>query len=154
MATTLTIGGVAINPARYPIGPLVAYSKGGVPSLTVSRRGGKLPGLPDPWVGKEAVLQVTGTTYFRGDVETGPQPEYADGLGWVLAYRALGLEGRADKVPVTDDNTGLDTCGFNLDENDPSYIASRAGRTVGQVLSDVLTMVTNSANLSLYGLGA
>src|SRR5512135_890974 len=151
--TTLTIGGDAIDLAAYPLGTLVAYARDGIPSLSLYRRGGALPGLPDPWLGQPVVLTINGTTYFRGDVVS-VSPDYeADGPGWVLAYQCLGLRYRGNLVPLTDENTGLDTAPFNLQPEDPAYLASRAGRSVGQILAAVLTMPTNAANLSGLGLG-
>src|SRR5512135_3855566 len=151
--TTLTIGGDAIDLAAYPLGTLVAYARDGIPSLSLYRRGGALPGLPDPWLGQPVVLTINGTTYFRGDVVS-VSPDYeADGPGWVLAYHCLGLRYRGNLVPLTDENTGLDTAPFNLQPEDPAYLASRAGRSVGQILAAVLTMPTNAANLSGLGLG-
>jgi hypothetical protein len=149
--TTLTIGGKAIDLAAYPLGKLVAFAKDGIPSLSLYRRGGVLPGLPDPWLGKPVVLTINDTTYFQGDVVS-VSPDY-ERIGWVLAYQCLGLRYRGNLVPFTDDNTGLDTAPFNLQPEDPSYIASRAGRTVGQILTAVLTMATNATNLNNVGLG-
>src|SRR5262249_53070580 len=46
------------------------------------------------------------------------------------------------------------TCYFNCNRADGSlYIPSRSGRTVGQVVADVLGMARNSTSLAAHGLG-
>jgi hypothetical protein len=51
MATTLTIGGTAVNLNRViALGRLTVFTRGGYPTLSFSRRGGKLPTVPDPYL--------------------------------------------------------------------------------------------------------
>jgi hypothetical protein len=151
----LTIAGSTINldnvNACIVRGKL--WTRDGTPDLLIQRRGIALPGLPDPWLTKEVTLSYSGTMYFKGDM-VDVEPTRDDRLGWVLNYTALGLRYRADRVPVTDDNTTTDTVAYNLASDDPNYIASRAGRTVGQIITDVLTQTTNATRLNAVGIGA
>jgi hypothetical protein len=156
---TLTIDGSAVDLdlELVSLGPFTAYSRGGHASLTLYRRGGALRTLPDPWAAKAVTLSLDDGSgpvlSFSGDVVSGPEAEHHDDVGWVQAYQCLGLTDRADRVPVTDDNTGLDSIPFNQQPESPSYLAARAGRTVGQILTTVLTMKTNAQNLGALGIG-
>jgi hypothetical protein len=152
MATTLTIGGTAVDLARLiALGRLTAFTRGGYPTLSFSRRGGKLPTVPDPYLGKEAVLAIDGTAYFRGDVVSA-HPDYQDGFGWVISYQCHGLRHRGDRCAYTDPATGTDSSGYNLTPEDPAYSPARAGRTVGQILADALAGTDNVAALAAAGL--
>lgn len=170
--TTMTIGGASVNltlPSTVAngqqcvLGRMVAFVKDGIPTLTFYRRGRHLvPNLgesaypinsTDAWLGKKVVLSIEGTVRFQGDVVSS-NPHYENRVGWVVAYQALGLRYRGNMIPFTDDNTGLDTTMFNQQPEDPSYNAARAGRTVGQILQDVLSSSTNAINLYNMGLGA
>ncbi len=154
MSTVLMIAGSPVAvPTDVILGKLVAFSAGSYSSLSFFSRAVALPGLPDPYLGKTVSLTVNGTTYFTGDVTHGPDAQYDDRWGWVLGYQCMGLRNRADWVPHTDSNTGTDTSGFNLQPEDPGFIPSRAGRTVGQILTACLTMTANAVALSSYGIG-
>lgn len=150
--TTLKIGGQDVSLRRVVLGRLSAFVKDGIPSLTFHQRGGPLPGLPDPWLGKDVVLRINQQIYFQGDVASA-SPHYDNTLGWVIAYQCLGLRFRGNTVPYTDENTGTDSTGFNLQPDDPSYLAAFAGRSVGDIIKTSLTMPTNAENLKLRGLG-
>lgn len=150
--TTLKIGGQDVNLRRVVLGRLSAFVKDGIPSLTFYQRGGPLPGLPDPWLGKDVVLRIDQQIYFQGDVAS-TSPHYDNTLGWVIAYQCLGLRFRGNTVPYTDENTGTDSTSFNLQPDDPTYIAAFAGRSVGDIIKVSLTMPTNAENLRLRGLG-
>jgi hypothetical protein len=152
--TTLTIGGSAVAlPGAVALDRLVVYTRGGIPTLSFSVRGGPLVGIPDPYLAKPCVLAISGTTQFTGDVLS-MHPDRNPALGWVRQYQALGIRNRGDWFPHTDSVTLSDTSTYNLsaDNQQPDYLASRAGRTVGQILTDVLTMATNAANMATYGL--
>lgn len=150
--TTLEIGGQNVNLRRVVLGRLSAFVKDGIPSLTFYQRGGPLPGLPDPWLGKAVVLRIDNQIYFQGDVSSA-LPHHDHTLGWVVAYQCLGLRFRGNTIPYTDENTGTDSTSFNLQPDDPTYIASFAGRSVGDIIKMSLRMPTNAENLRLRGLG-
>lgn len=90
------------------------------------------------------------TLRFVGDVVSVDPRK--DGL-WSFHYHCEGIKARGDRFPVTDANSGTDRVAFNLDSQDPAYIASRAGRTCGQAILSAMEMPTNQANLSASGLG-
>jgi hypothetical protein len=152
--TSITIGGssVAIPGAIIP-GSLIPFARGGFPTFSFLTRGGALPPLPNPYLAKEIRVTINSVLRFVGDV-TAAHPSYQDGLGWVISYSCRGAAARLMRFPHTDSNTGLDSSAYNLNLDDgPSYIASRAGRTIGQILSDVLTMPDNAARLTGLGVG-
>lgn len=155
MADVLTINGSTINLVTFnaTLDRLVPYAKGGIPELQISRIVGKLAALPDPWSGKAVTLTMGGTSVFAGDV-VGYADRYDDDAGWVRSYQCLGLRNRADYIPITDSNSLTDTSTFNLPGDDPDFIGSRAGLTTGQIVTQVLTMVTNASTLSSAGIGA
>ena len=156
--STLAIGGSSVSIPRdaLPL-RLGATAKGSYPTLTFAVRGKPLPtsGV-GPYLGKEAVLTVNGVVRFKGDVLfQGPQFQGSGGL-IVQTYQCHGLESRANRFPHTDSNTGVDSSAYNLalDNQQSDYIAARAGRTVGEILADVLTMDANAAALDAAGIGA
>lgn len=156
---------------------------GAVPVLTIQRRGialqnGTAAGLlgsessvrpdggpGDPWLGARirwlnGATYGTATLFFTGDV-IAVNPHFDQHLGWVLTYTCAGLRNRLDWFPHTDQATGLDVSAFNLTPTDPNYDPSRAGRTVGQIISTCLLMTAdgslenpgNVANLKAQGIG-
>ena len=151
MATTLTIGGSSVSLTAYQLGTLVAYSRGSYATLSLYQRGGVLP-TTYTFVGHEAILSIAGTVRFKGDVISA-HPEYHPQLGWVVAYRAVGLRWRGDRFPHTDSATGIYTSLYNMSYEDPLYDGTRAGRTIGQILADVITMSANGAALTSKGIG-
>lgn len=152
MADVFTVGGVTLDPTLDDFVPLRFSERFGTnPSLTLQRRGIALPGLPDPWLGKTATWTHNSTLYFTGDVVS-VVPLYT-AIGWTLTYQCLGFRNRLDWFPHTDSNSGIDTSTYNLMLEDPNYIPARAGRTVGQVLTDVLTMADNATAIDAAGLG-
>jgi hypothetical protein len=124
----------------------------GTPTLSFAARGGALPVDADPYLGKECELVVDSTTRFKGDVVS-VNVAFDARLGWIRQYQAHGLRARGDKVPVTDETLLTDVSPFNLRPEDPEYRAGRAGRTAGEIIADVLTMVANATALDAYGLG-
>lgn len=153
MSDVFTIGGTAVDLEAMDAIPIRFQERfGSIPTLTLQRRGVALQATPDPWLGKAVTWSHDGTTYFSGDVVS-VSPSYQDDLGWAFTYQCLGLRNRLDYFPHTDSNTGIDTSPYNLTLEDPSYDAARAGRTVGQVLTDVLTMPANGAALVAAGVG-
>ncbi len=152
MSTILTIGGSTITMSILSIWPKqLTYRFRGYSSLTLERRGGPLQTLPDPYLGKPLVLAMSGATVHAGDI-TDMDPHYTE-IGWVTTYQCRDLKARCDRVPLTDSNTLTDTAAFNLQFDDPLVIASRQGRTAGQIVTEVLTMVGNATNLNARGVG-
>jgi hypothetical protein len=152
MSTTVTIGGTPVAcPNAIVPDKLNVYVKGGVESFSFYTRGGALPAT-DPYLGQSIVVAIGGTTYFTGRVVS-VNPEYR-GIGWVRSYQSIGLRGLGDFIPLTDPTLLTDSSTFNLVPEDPNYQAGRAGRTVGQILTTVLTALDNATNLNAYGIGA
>ena len=149
-----TIGGATVDLGAMDALP-VGFSErfGTIPTLTLQRRAIALPGLPDPWVGKSVTWTHDGMLFFSGDV-VGVVPSYHENVGWVLTYQCLGSRNRGDFFPHTDAGTGIDVSVYNAQPEDAiNFNLARAGRTVGQILADVLTMPANAANLTAVGLG-
>lgn len=154
MSTVFKIAGSTVSvPGTVILGKFIPYSVGSYPTLSFFVRGGPLPALPDPYLGKTATLAIGGTTYFTGDVTHGPDCDYDQVHGWVQVYQCTGYRVRLDYFPHTDSNDGTDTSGFNLQPEDPGYIVSRAGRSVGQILTTCLTMQTNANSANAAGIG-
>lgn len=152
MSTVLTIDSSTVTMSALNSYPMrLDMRHRDVSTLTIRRRDGQLPGLPDPWLGKTVSLAINSTTYFTGDV-VDAMPQYGS-IGWETVYVCRCLRARGDMVPVTDDNTLTDTAAYNLQPDDLNYIASRAGRTVGEIITDVLEMDDNSTALDAKGLG-
>jgi len=128
------------------------YAKDGYPMLSFARSIGALTSGPDPWDAQPVTLTQDGTLIFSGD--TGSHlTHYDDHLGWVREWTCYGLAKRAEYIPMTDSNTLTDTARFNVASDDPDFIASRAGRTMGQIVADVLEMSQNKVALSAVGIG-
>lgn len=129
-----------------------------MPELHFSRLLGALSSLPDSWSAQPVTLTqhlYNGSTYsdvvvFAGDV-VGYVDRYMEGLGWVREYRAMGLLQRANYIPITDSYSLTDTSTWNLPGDDPMFIGSRAGQTVGQIVSAILLMSENAAPLQAAG---
>src|SRR5262249_4038980 len=90
---------------------------------------------------------------FSGQI-VGYIDRYLTDVGWTREYRAMGLRNIADYIPVTDVNTLTDTCTYNLPGDDPNFIGSKAGLTVGAIVTAILTMTTNANPLTAAGIGA
>ncbi len=156
MADVLTINSATINLATYnaTLDRLVPIVKSGIPELHFSRILPALAALPDAWSGKTCSLTMgSGTLVFAGSI-VGYVDRFMEPFGWVREYRALGLRNLADYVPNTDAVTLTDTSLFNLPGDDPLFVGSRAGLTVGQIIGQILTMNTNASALNAYGVGA
>jgi hypothetical protein len=149
----LTIGGSVVSLSLYNAWPVqLSLRYQSYSTLTIQRRGGALPGLPDPWLGKPVILSIGGVNYFQGDVVS-VDPSFGS-IGWINIYQCLDLKRRCDLVPMTDSNTLTDSAAYNLSPEDVLAIPSRQGRNVGQILTDVLTMVDNAKALNAHGVGA
>jgi hypothetical protein len=157
MSTVIAIGGVTVTglPRGLVAGRLVFYSKGSNGTFSFSVRGGPLPTLPNAYTGKSITVTVDGTLRFTGEVASGPHISNVKGLGWVSSYQCFDLRWLGDKLRHRDSNNDADQSAYNVSrDNDPqNWIATRAGRTVGQILTDVLTMPANANALNAYGIG-
>lgn len=150
--TTVKIDGNDVSPTASGLFPSrLTLRLGGISTLTLVRQGGSLPPLPDPWLGKPIELRIDGILRFVGDI-TDADPQYS-AFGWIVNYQCRDLRARGDRVPFTDSNTTSDTASWNLEPDDSLWQAPRSGRTVGQILSDALTMTDNAANLNSKGIG-
>jgi hypothetical protein len=153
MSTVLQINGAAIDrkSQKVTIGDCYPYVKDGYPTLTFARTGITLASGPDPFDGKTVTLIQDGVTIFAGD--TGSHLTHHDPqLGWVREWTCYGLAKRAEYIPVTDSNTLTDTSRYNTPSDDPDDIPSRDGRSMGQIVAEVLEMPQNSAALAAAGL--
>ena len=117
--------------------------------------GGSLGDDPAEFTGRGVKLLV--------DTGSGPVVRFAGRIvddhtslaPWTsVSYRALGLRYLGDRVPHTDHTTGSDASSWNLDPTDTLYDASKAGRTLGEILTDCLSFPANAAGLDAYGVGA
>ena len=124
-------------------------------SFAFGVRGGALPTSGDPYTGKAVTVTINGTLRFSGECLAPAAPEYAEHVGWVRMYQCLGLRCLGDWVRRTDSNNGSDRSSYNMsaDNQGSEYIAARAGRTIGQILTGVLTMTVNANALNAYGIG-
>lgn len=155
---TLTVGGTTktLPAPDFFLGDLVVYSKDGQPSLSFWTIGLQLT-RTDPYVGKSITLSADSgsgsTLIFSGTVLSAPIA-YRQGIGWVRQYSARGTQYQADLYPVTNSNTGGDTWVWNADPDDSlNYVASRAGRSVGQILFELFSDPTIATQLSGANVG-
>ncbi len=125
-----------------------------MPTLSFVIRGGPLvaPGLDPYRIATVSYTLPDGTALFTGDVYSS-SVAHDGNLGWIREYHCKGLRARADYIPMTDEVSLTDTARFNLEDDDPDVILSRQGRTVGQVVLDVLEMATVRAALVAAGIG-
>lgn len=151
--TTVTIGGTPVDVPR-DVRPLQlrTFARGSYPTFTFAARGPLLEAGDDPYMGQAVVVTVNGTVRFKGRVEScSHQPQ------WTRTYQCLGLRSDADHVRNIDAlSGGGDTSVYNAapDNDQLAYLAGRAGRTVGQILSDRLREPEVAAALDALGLGA
>jgi hypothetical protein len=154
MSTVLTIGGTTISRDLYYLNSVDLFGRGATPTFRFSQWGGKLSDLTN-WDNQEVTLTEGGTLIFKGDTVNHLDHFDEAQLGWVREWTALGLINRSYRVPVTDSNTLTDTATYNMTPADGRlYVPSRAGRTVGQIVADVLEMTTNATALAAHGIGA
>lgn len=152
---SLVIDGSTINrtSANITITRMTPHIRGGIPEFHFARRGIALASPPDPYVTKSITYTLDGTLYFSGDV-VDFYDHYDTHLGWVREYTCLGLLQRAQYIPVTDSLTSTDTCRYNVAPDDPAVVPARQGRSIGQIVADVLTMTANATAFNAAGIGA
>lgn len=152
MTSVLTINGTsytASQRASKASGPILLdrweWSYDGIDTLEFHETGVVLPGS---WTtGKSVSWSQSGTTYFNGVIT---EKHFNHGRDkWSIGYTCLGYKYLANLIPVTAvDGTGVQA--YNLPPDDPDYLASYAGKTVGQILTDVFTQ--HSSLLSAQGI--
>ena len=89
----------------------------------------------------------SGTLRFTGDIVSVEPAMGPTGRTW--GYRALGLENRANQIPVT----GTDGSGvivYNLPAEDEDYIQANSGQSIGDIVDAVLT--SHASELTAAGI--
>ena len=159
MAESFKVNGSTVDrtAASIEIVQVRPYSKESLPSLTFAIRGSTSCAITNPATDPYSFAEIeyidaTGTIHFKGDTQQASR-RWEAGIGYVYEYPCLGLKKRADYVPVTDSVTLTDTIRYNLPSDDPDVIRSRQGRTLGQIVADVLEMPTIRDGLIAVGIG-
>lgn len=101
--------------------------------------------------GQSVSITVNGTAVFTGDVEHYSQNP--SDHGWIAAFSASGLKTRAARVPTTGGD-GSGQAIYNRAPDDPDYVSSDAGLTVGQIVQRVLEISDTATALDALGVGA
>ncbi len=152
MSTTLKINDELVSMAEYQVWPSrLGLRLEGISTLTLTRKGGPTVKPADSLLGKSVQLLWDSTPIFAGDI-VDLDHQYTS-LGWQILYQCRDLRNRADRFPFTDENTLTDSAVFNLPSDDPLYLASRAGKNVGEIVRACLTMTQNAAALDSAGIG-
>ena len=153
MATVITIDGSPVVCADA-VPKRLNLPLGGVPTFVFESPGGPLPTGAYPHLNKSIEVEVDSTTYFVSEVED-CEPRFT-AMGWVRTYNCVSLRGMGDRVAHRDGNSGGETSTYNgSPDNDPyNYLPSRAGKEVGEIIADILTMQTNADALDALGIGA
>lgn len=100
--------------------------------------------------GMPVSLTVDGTTVFVGDLDNYNQS--TTDQGWMVSCTATGLKTRAARVPVTGTD-GSGTLVYNRPPNDPDYVSSGAGLSVGQIVERALEVSTTATALNALSVG-
>lgn len=135
MSSVLTIAGATIDrvAARVVLNRLT-LSLDRPDELEFTELGANLPGAFAPEAA--VTLTIDGTTSFSGWVFSRAPDSFGVGPGRV-GYRCLGLSYGASMVPITaSDGTG--TMAFNLPVTDPNYVPTQSGKSVGDIIKQVL----------------
>lgn len=136
--SVLTIAGSAVDFAATDcvLSELEIDIDRGADTLQFAQRG---VALPPTWHGGQAVeLEVDGTLVFSG-VIVSEAPRFDERLGYVRSYKAESLAYLANLIPVTSPYDSTNVIRYNLPADDPDYVPSLAGQTVGQILAAVVT---------------
>ena len=153
MSRVLTINGSTINlddsANNIVLRDCTLYVKGGYPTLNFTERGVGIHPVND-YMGQPVTLTIDGTLRFSGDVVS--RSRQATQIGYIYQYQCIGLRNRGDNLPFTDENTGADFANFNLRVDSSDFDISRAGKSIGEILTTVLQWTTNAANLSSCGI--
>jgi hypothetical protein len=113
------------------------------------------PGMPlAPGVQVQLVVSYSDGTSpsikFTGDLQRPQKRDSEQGPIW--GYSATDLKKRADYVTLLS-SSGLAVASYNLSPTDPLYLFALAGKTVGQIVTDVLQSPSNAAVLNGLGVG-
>jgi hypothetical protein len=153
VATILNVNGSVITRPgiNYTLVGGDLFGKGVIPSFRIAVRGGALADFP-AWNNKTVTITESGVLIFSGRTENGLTHFDAGQFGWVREWNCHGLIRRGLRVPVTDSNSLTDEVVYNMSISEgTSYIPSRAGRSVGQIVADVLEM--HATKLTAKGVG-
>jgi hypothetical protein len=155
MSTVITLNGTPLAVPRIVVPMrLVPYSQGGMESFSFAVRGGQLPASTDPYTGGTIEVTIGGVLRFHGQCGSVSEPVLTREFGWLFSYQCLGWSYLADWVRHTDSNDGSTRSTYNAaPDNLGTYNATRAGRTVGEMLLDVLSMDANATALRAVGVG-
>jgi hypothetical protein len=154
LSSTITIDGATVTcPTVVP--RRLTLPLGRVPTFVFESPGGPLPTGAYPYLNKEVVVAISGTDRFKGDVVR-CEPRFSASAGWTRVYTCLSLRNRGDWIKHSDSNNGINVSIYNAlrDAEIGDWLASRAGKTVGEILTDVLTMTTNATALDALDIGA
>lgn len=152
MAAVIEVNSVTLSLGDVIPLSVTTFARGDVPRFRFLQRGGPLDGF-SAFDNKPVTLTQDSVLIFSGDTVSRVD-RFDPTFGWVREWSCLGLANRASRVPVTDSNTLTDTAAYNLKPEDGSaYLPARAGRTVGEIVEDVLTMLVNAAALDGKGIG-
>lgn len=101
--------------------------------------------------GMPVVLSIDATDVFVGDADVATQ-NFTD-QGWMAAFTATGLKTRAARVSVAGSD-GSGSAVYNRAPNDPDYVSSDAGLSVGDIVKRVLEIGDTATALDALGVGA
>jgi hypothetical protein len=135
------------------IDSLIPWDHGGITELVFHRKKRSFSSsITDQWLNKEVELWMNGSLVFKGDIVSRTIAKRETSF-LSFTYRCEGLRARLERFPITDSQTKGDSVRYNLTPDDPGYVASRTGRTVGQVIVAVFAMSENAAAVSAAGCG-
>lgn len=100
--------------------------------------------------GMPVTISIDGTSVFVGDADMSSHT-YTD-QGWQASFTATGLKTRAARVEVAASD-GSGTAVFNRPPNDPDYLSTDAGLSVGDIVVRVLEESDTATALDALGVG-
>jgi hypothetical protein len=150
--TTVAIDGTTLAMSQHDAWPMrLSLRRDGISTFTIMQRLGQLSNKPD-WMWKPVTLSIDGTLQFSGDI-VDDAVSYTD-VGWIVAWQCRDLRYRGDRLPYRDSNSLTDSSVWNLPGDDRNWIASRAGKSIGEIIAAVLTMDDNATALDAKGIGS
>lgn len=85
--------------------------------------------------GSHTTLTLDGLLVFSGQIVSSHPGRDPRTGGVMVGYRALGLKYLANTIPVTNPNDLSGTIVYNLPSDDPNFVPSLSGLSVGQMLT-------------------